>query len=70
VASPSSAYFHWPSFSGPYSRLLGVRAVEWLGRFDAFMLASVEAQENLDGVEASIGDLIPISLGAAPMTKS
>jgi hypothetical protein len=34
------------------------------------MLASVEAQENLDGVEASIGDLIPISLGAAPMTKS
>jgi hypothetical protein len=70
VASPSSAYFHWPSFSGPYSRLLGVRAVRWLGRFEGFMLASVEAQENLDGIEASVGDLIPISFEAALMTKS
>jgi hypothetical protein len=34
------------------------------------MLASLEAQENLDGVEASVGDLIPFSLGAALMTKS
>jgi hypothetical protein len=34
------------------------------------MLASVEAQENLDGIEASVGDLIPISFGAALMTKS
>jgi hypothetical protein len=70
VASPSSAYFHWPSFNGPYSRLLGVRAIGWLGRFEGFMLASVEAQEILDGVEASVGDLIPFSLGAALMTKS
>ena len=48
------------TISGPYSRLLGIRASSWATRFEECMVAIAEAQEleeDLAGVEASIGDL-------------
>ena len=46
---------------GPYRRLLGVRVSGWSTCFEECMIASAEAQEfeeDLAGVEASVGDLI------------
>ena len=61
VASPTSSDLCWPSFSGPYSRLLGVRLKGWSKRYEECMSASAEAQDDLENIEASVGDLIPVS---------
>ena len=61
VASPTSSNLRWPSFSGPYSRLLGVRSEGWSKRYEECMSASAEAQDDLENIEASVGDLIPVS---------
>jgi len=61
VASPTSFDLRWPSFSGPYSRLLGMRSEGWSKRYEECMSASAEAQNDLENIEASVGDLIPVS---------
>lgn len=61
MASPTSLDFHWPSFSGTYSRLVGVRAEGWAKHFEECMMVAAKAQEDLANVEASIGDLVPIA---------
>jgi hypothetical protein len=38
-----------------------VRVTSWLKRFEECMSASVEAQEDLENIEASVGDLVPVS---------
>jgi hypothetical protein len=38
-----------------------VRVTSWSKRFEECMSASAEAQEDLENIEASIGDLVPIS---------
>ena len=60
VALLASSDLHWPSFSGPYSRLLDVRSEGWLWRYKECMSGSTEAQDGLEGIEASIGDLVPV----------
>ena len=61
VAFPTSSDLRWPSFSGPYSRLLGVRSEGWSKRYEECMSASAEAQNDLENIEASVGDLISVS---------
>ena len=61
VTSPTSSDLRWPSFSCPYSYLLGVRSEGWSKRYEECMSASTEAQDDLENIEASVGDLIPIS---------
>lgn len=61
MASPPSSDLCWPSFSGPYSSLLGVRSEGWLQLYEECMSVSAEAQDYLEGIEASVGDLIPVS---------
>ena len=61
VAPTASPPPRWATFFGPYSQLLSVRASGWLARFEECMITSAEArelEEDLVGVEASIGDLI------------
>ena len=61
VASPASSDLRWPRFSGPYSDLLGVRSEGWLRRYEECISVSAEAQDGLEGIEASIGDLVLVS---------
>ena len=61
VTSPTSSDLRWPSFSGPYSHLLGVRSEGWSKRYEECMSTSTEAQDDLENIEASIGDLIHVS---------
>ena len=61
VVSPTSSDLCWPSLSGPYSRLLGMRSEGWSKRYEECMSASAEAQNDLENIEASVGDLIPVS---------
>ena len=61
VAIGASPSFRWPSFSRPYSRLVGVRASEWSKYFEECMVDSAEAhelEEEIGSVEASVGDLV------------
>ena len=61
MASAVSPPPRWVTISSPYSRLLGVRASGWAMCFEECMVAIAEAQEleeDLAGVEASIGDLV------------
>lgn len=61
MASPIGFHSRWASFSGPYSHLVGVRASGWSKHFEECILAAVVAQEieeDLIGVEASVGDLV------------
>ena len=61
MALPLSFDVRCPTFSGPYSRLLGVRSEGWSIRYEECMSASTEAQNDLENIEASIADLIPVS---------
>ena len=58
MALPSSSDLRWSTFSGPYSRLLGVRVVGWSKRYKECMSTSAEAQDNLENIKASIEDLV------------
>ena len=61
VASAVSPPPRWATIFGPYSYLLGVRASGWSTCYEECMVAIAEAQEleeDLAGVEASLGDLV------------
>ena len=61
MALPLSFDVRCPTFSGPYSRLLGVRSEGWSKRYGECMSTSTEAQDDLENIEASVGDLIHVS---------
>lgn len=45
VSSPAGSKCRWGSFSGPYSRFVGIRAFGWSKCFKECMLVSAEAKE-------------------------
>ena len=54
----------WPTFSGPYNALVGVRSSCWASIFEDCMTAAAlaeELSEGLSDVEASVGDLVAAS---------
>ena len=61
VAFPTSSDLRWPSFSGPYYCLLGVWSEGWSKRYEECMSTSAKAQDDLENIEAFVGDLIPVS---------
>lgn len=65
-----SPNFHWPSFSRPYSRLLGIRVDEWSKRFEERMMVATKAHEDLANIEASVGDLVPLKAKKKTMKKT